>query len=95
MTWGISIENIFITDIILNHDLQETLSSAAKMMKAAESKVISAKADVESAKLMKEAADNLGSEAAMQIRYFETIQNLAHNPNSQKVVFVPFGEDED
>lgn len=92
-TWGISIEQIFITEIILNHDLQETLSSAAKMQRAAESKVISAKADIESAKMMREAADTLSSAAAMQIRYFETIQHLVHAP-AQKVVFIPFIQDE-
>jgi len=35
--------------------------------------VISAKADVESAKLLREAADILDTKAAMQIRYLETI----------------------
>jgi len=35
--------------------------------------VISAKADVESAKLMREAADILSSKAAMQIRYLDVI----------------------
>ena len=92
--WGISIEQIFIKDIILNADLQETLSSATKMLRAAESKVISAKADVESAKLMREAADTLSSEAAMQIRYYETIQHLAHTP-AAKVIFIPFIQDQD
>lgn len=92
--WGISIEQIFIKDIILNADLQETLSSATKMLRAAESKVISAKADVESAKLMREAADTLSSEAAMQIRYYETIQHLAHSP-AAKVVFIPFIQDQE
>lgn len=41
--------------------------------KKAESKVISAKSDVESAKLLRQAADMLSSDAAMQIRYFEVI----------------------
>lgn len=93
-TWGIIIEQIFIKDIILSNDLQQTLSSAAKMQKAAESKVISAKADVESAKLMKEAADSLSSTAAMQIRYYEAISNLGVN-QSQKVVFIPFVQDQE
>ena len=91
--WGIIIEQIFIKDMVLSNDLQQTLSSAAKMQRAAESKVISAKADVESAKLMREAADSLSSEAAMQIRYYETISHLANN-GSQKVVFIPFIQDQ-
>lgn len=41
------------------------MASAAKQRRIGESKVISAKADVESAKLMREAADILDSRAAM------------------------------
>jgi len=49
------------------------LSSSAKALRLGESKIISAKADVEAAKLLREAADTLNSDAAMQIRYFETV----------------------
>ena len=58
--WGINviilntqIEEIFIKDIQLSRDLQDSLSSAAKERRLAESKIIAAKADVESAKLMR------------------------------------------
>jgi len=54
-------------------NLQGAMSAAAKMKRVGESKVISAKADVESAVLYREAADTLDSKAAMQIRYLETI----------------------
>ena len=49
------------------------MSSAAKERRLAESKKISARADVEAAKMMREAADILNSKSAMQIRYLETI----------------------
>lgn len=41
------------------------MSSAAKEKRLADGKLISAKADVESAKLMREAADLLNTKAAM------------------------------
>jgi len=44
--WGVDIEEIFIKDIQLSKDLQDSLSSAAKERRLAESKIISAKADV-------------------------------------------------
>lgn len=49
----------------MSRDISETLASAAKERKLAESKIINAKAEVESAKLMREAADILDSKAAM------------------------------
>jgi regulator of protease activity HflC (stomatin/prohibitin superfamily) len=86
--WGIVIENVFMKDIVLNKDLQDALSSAAKERRLAESKVISAKADVESAKMMREAAEALNSKSAMQIRYYETIQNMV-STNNAKTIFLP------
>ena len=55
--WGTDVEEIFIKDIQLSKDLQDSLSSAAKERRLAESKILSAKADVEAAKLMRLAAD--------------------------------------
>ncbi len=63
------------------------MSSAAKERRLAESKIISAKADVESAKLMKMAADELNSKAAMQIRYLETLKTVGKS--NTKVIFIP------
>lgn len=82
------IVDIFIKDIQLNKELQETLSSAAKERRLAEGKIISAKADVVSAKLMRQAADLLNSKAAMQMRYLETLKMLGNSGNS-KVIFIP------
>ena len=59
----------------------------AKQKRLAEATIISAKADVEAAKMMKEASDLLDSKAAMQIRYLEVIQELAQRP-IPKVVFM-------
>jgi erythrocyte band 7 integral membrane protein len=71
----------------LSKDLQESLSSAAKERRLAESKIISAKADVESAKLMRQAAEELNTKAAMQIRYLETLKTVSKS--NTKVIFIP------
>lgn len=58
-----------------------------KTEKLSQAKIISAKSDVESAKFQREAADILDNSAAMQIRYFETIQGIAKTSNP-KVLFL-------
>ena len=88
VNWGILVESVQIEDIIISHELQITLSSAAKATRFAESKIISAKADVESAQLMKAAADLLSTPAAMQIRTLETLTTFAKSDNC-KVIIVP------
>jgi len=86
--WGVSIEGILIKDIIFSHDVSASLSSAAQQKRIGESKVIAARAEVDAARLMRQAADILASPAAMQIRQLEALQNMAKTANS-KVVFVP------
>lgn len=86
--WGVEVESMLIKDIIFSQDLQESLSMAAQSKRTGEAKVIAARAEVESAKLMRQAADILSSAPAMQIRYLEAMQQMAKSANS-KVIFLP------
>jgi len=87
-TWGVKVESILIKDINFSRELQDSLSMAAQSKRIGESKIIAARAEVESAKLMRQAADILASKAAMQIRYLEAMQAMAKSSNS-KVIFMP------
>lgn len=87
-TWGVKVESILIKDINFSRELQDSLSMAAQSKRIGESKIIAARAEVESAKLMRQAADILASKAAMQIRYLEAMQSMAKSANS-KVIFMP------
>ncbi|PPQ69894.1 hypothetical protein CVT26_014157 [Gymnopilus dilepis] len=86
--WGVAIEGILIKDIIFSPEVAASLSSAAQQKRIGESKVIAARAEVDAARLMRQAADILASPAAMQIRQLEALQQMAKSANS-KVVFVP------
>ena len=66
---GVYVEQIFIKDMMIDARLQRDLSMTSKTERLAKAKIISAEADVKSAKLMHQAADILNSKAAMQIRY--------------------------
>lgn len=86
--WGVRVESMLIKDITFSTELQESLSMAAQSKRIGESKIIAARAEVESAKLMRQAADILSSAPAMQIRYLEAMQAMAKSANS-KVIFLP------
>jgi regulator of protease activity HflC (stomatin/prohibitin superfamily) len=86
--WGVSIESILIKDLQLDARVNDSLSQAAQAKRIGESKIIAAKAEVESAKLMRQAADILASKPAMQIRYLDAMQNMAKSAGS-KVIFMP------
>jgi regulator of protease activity HflC (stomatin/prohibitin superfamily) len=86
--WGVSIESILIKDIVFSPEVSASLSSAAQQKRIGESKVIAARAEVDAARLMRQAADILASPAAMQIRQLEALQSMAKSSQS-KVIFVP------
>jgi len=86
--WGVQVESMLIKDIVFTRELQDSLSMAAQSKRIGESKVIAARAEVESAKLMRQAADILSSAPAMQIRQLEAMQAMAKTANS-KVIFLP------
>ncbi|EPZ34842.1 hypothetical protein ROZALSC1DRAFT_30727 [Rozella allomycis CSF55] len=87
-SWGVVIESVLIMDIRFSQEMLLDLSAAAKQKRLGESKVITAQAEVESAKLMREASDILASSAAMQIRYLDTLTTMAKH-GDQKVIFMP------
>ena len=88
MGGGVQVESMLIKDIIFSNDLQDSLSMAAQSKRIGESKVIAARAEVESSILMRQAADIFSSAPAMQIRYLEAMQAMAKTANS-KVIFLP------
>ncbi|KAF7352177.1 hypothetical protein MVEN_01180900 [Mycena venus] len=57
--------------LFFSAEVSASLSSAAQQKRLGESKVIAARAEVDSARLMRQAADILASPAAMQIRQLE------------------------
>lgn len=56
--WGVQVESMLIKDIIFSNDLQDSLSMAAQSKRIGESKVIAARAEVESAKLMRQVCES-------------------------------------
>ena len=92
--WGVNIESILIKDLQLPQKVKDSLSMAAESKRIGESKIINARAEVESAKLMRKAADILASKPAMQIRYLDAMQAMAKS-SASKVIFMPSAQEID
>ena len=86
--WGIYVDHLLLKDLSLSNYMQAKLSKVPTTKRLVESKIISAKADLESAKLYREAADILDMKAAMQIRFLETLE-LMNAMKSKKTVIMP------
>ena len=87
-SWGIVIQDIQIIDVVLPKHIQDLLSTSAIAVREGEAEIIMAQARVKSAHMMREAADQLNTPAAMQMRMLETYKVLAESENS-KIIFMP------
>lgn len=69
LNWGVHVEQIILKDMRLSPQLSENLSVVSKTKRQVEASIISAKADLECAKLYREASDVMDIKAAIQIRF--------------------------
>lgn len=86
--WGIRVESILIKDLRFSQELQESLASVARQQRIGDSLIIAARAELEAAKLQRQAADVLNTPAAQQIRYLDTLTTMAKNGGT-KIIFMP------
>jgi erythrocyte band 7 integral membrane protein len=87
-SWGVMIQDIQIIDIVLPKHIQDLLATSATAVREGEAEIIMAQARVKSAHMMREAADQLNTPAAMQMRQLETYKILAESENA-KIIFMP------
>jgi regulator of protease activity HflC (stomatin/prohibitin superfamily) len=87
-SWGVHVEQIILKDMRLSGQLSDNLGVVAKAKRAVQAQIISASADLECAKLYREASDILDIKAAVQIRFLETLENMNTMP-SKRVTIIP------
>lgn len=78
----------------LSDQLSQNLSVVSKTKRFMESSIISAQADLECAKLYRQASDIMEIKAAIQIRFLQTLENMNTMP-SKKVTVIPLHPDYD
>lgn len=86
--WGIVIEGVRVRDIKVPRHIMDGLTSTATAEREGQALIIKARANVEAAKLMHAAAEQLNTPAAMHLRALEVYERLALAEGS-KLVFLP------
>jgi regulator of protease activity HflC (stomatin/prohibitin superfamily) len=86
--WGVHVRLVLIEDVHLDSSTSQLFAADAIAQRAAAAKITEARAEVEAAKLMREAAEALNSPAAMQLRGLDTLRVIAAS-SSARTVFVP------
>jgi regulator of protease activity HflC (stomatin/prohibitin superfamily) len=86
--YGLKVFTIETQKIELPVAMERAMATVAETEKQSEARLIDAKGNLESAKIFKEAADELSkNEISLQLQYFETLKYIAAEKN--KTIIVP------
>ena len=67
--------------------MERAMATVAETQKQSEARIIDAKGNLQSAKIFREAADELSkNEISLQLQYFETLKYIAAENNSTIIV---------
>lgn len=80
--YGIKVFDIETQKIELPNNMERAMATVAETEKQSEARLVDAKGNLESAKIFKEAADELSkNEMSLQLQYFETLKFIAAEKN--------------
>lgn len=85
--WGIKVANVEIKHVDLDESMIRAIAQQAEAERARRAKIINAEAEKQAAKMLAEAAKILGQEEqALQLRYLQTLKEIA-NERTNTIVF--------
>ena len=87
-TWGIKVTNVEIKHVDLDESMIRAIAAQAEAERARRAKVIHAEGEFQASQRLAQAADVLASQPqALQLRYLQTLTEIASERNTQTIVF--------
>ncbi|KAL2085881.1 hypothetical protein ACEWY4_019201 [Coilia grayii] len=88
--WGIKVERVELKDVKLPQSLQRAMAAEAEASREARAKVIAAEGEMKASRALKEAAEVMSqSPSALQLRYLQTLSEIASEKNSTIIFPIP------
>ncbi len=88
--WGIKVSNVEVKNVDLPQEMQRAIARQAEAERERRAKVINAEGEYQAATRLAEAAAIIGREpAALQLRYLQTLAEIATENNSTTIFPVP------
>jgi len=88
--WGVKVSNVEVKNVDLPQEMQRAIARQAEAERERRAKVINAEGEYQAAARLTEAAAVLGREpAALQLRYLQTLAEIATENNSTTIFPVP------
>lgn len=88
--WGVHIDRVEIKDVALPDSMKRSMSRQAEAERERRARIISAEGEFQASKKLAEAASNMSqAPAALQLRFLETVVQVAAEKNSTLVLPFP------
>ena len=88
--WGVKVTQVAVKAVDLPHEMQRAMAKQAESEREKRAKIIHASGEFEAARMLSEAAKIIGEEpATLQLRYLQTLTEIANEKNSTIVFPLP------
>ena len=88
--WGIEVSAVEVKDVDLPPEMKRAMARQAEAERERRAKVINAEGELQAAEKLAQAAHIIGSEpAAIQLRYLQTVNEIASENNSTTIFPIP------
>lgn len=88
--WGIKVSNVEVKHVDLPIEMKRAMAKQAEAERERRAKVIHAEGEYQASKKLRQAADNIAAEpTALQLRFLQTLTEVASEKNSTTIFPVP------
>ncbi len=87
--WGVKVSAVEVKDVEIPRQMQRAMARQAESERERRAKVIAAEGEYQASQRLRQAADRLESPTALQLRLFQTLNEISSEQNSTIVLPVP------
>jgi regulator of protease activity HflC (stomatin/prohibitin superfamily) len=86
--WGIKVEAVEVKQVDLPQEMQRAMAREAESERVRRAKIIAAEGEMQAAAKLKEAADLMSTNStSLQLRYLQTLNDMASESKTNTIVF--------
>jgi regulator of protease activity HflC (stomatin/prohibitin superfamily) len=87
--WGVKVSAVEVKDVEIPQGMQRSMAGQAQAERERRAKIIAAEGEYQASQRLKQAADRLESPTALQLRLFQTLNEISSEQNSTIILPVP------
>jgi regulator of protease activity HflC (stomatin/prohibitin superfamily) len=87
--WGVKVGVVEVKDVEIPQQMQRSMAGQAEAERERRAKIIAAEGEYQASERLRQAADRLESPTALQLRLFQTLNEISSERNSTVILPVP------